>query len=100
MKRRARRKVFGRVGSMTERSLRFYKRAFKRDTHTSEAKMKFFNEELKNNLLFGLMAKTSKIAPRHARLTLMYLYIALNLFISSFMFTFGLQSYIIDDSMF
>ena len=41
--------------------------------------MSFFNEEIKNNLWIGLIAKTSKIAPRHVRLALMYLYTALHL---------------------
>jgi hypothetical protein len=34
--------------------------------------MKFFYEELKSTLLFSIMGKTSKIAPRHVRLTLWY----------------------------
>ena len=86
---RARRKVFGKVGSSCERALRFYKKTFKRDKNASEAKMKFFHAALKTNLWFGLMATTSKIAPRHVRLTLMYLYISLHLFITSFIFILG-----------
>jgi len=57
--------------------------------YTPENKMKFFNDTLKNNLWFGLMAKTSKIAPRHVRLTLMYLYISVHLIISSFIYMIG-----------
>lgn len=91
IKKRARRKVFGKAGGLCQRAKRFYKRTFKKDRESSETKMKFFNEELKNNLWFGLIAKTSKIAPRHVRLTLMYLYIATHLFISTFSFTFGYE---------
>jgi hypothetical protein len=32
----------------------------------------FLNEQIKNNLWIGLVAKTSKIAPRHVRLAMMY----------------------------
>jgi len=56
--------------------------------------MKFFNEALKTNLWFGLMATTSKIAPRHVRLTLMYLYISVHLIFTTTVFQFELANYI------
>jgi hypothetical protein len=59
--------------------------------------MVFFTEELKNNFWFGLMAKTSKIAPRHVRLTMMYLNIAIHWFVTAFMMTFGYHQILIDD---
>lgn len=52
--------------------------------------MSFFNEELKNNLWIGLIAKTSKIAPRHVRLALMYLYSSLYIIIVTAVFAFDL----------
>ncbi len=58
LKKRARRKVFGRVGTLCQRAKRYYKRTLKRDSHTSETKMKFFYEALKTNMWFGLMART------------------------------------------
>ena len=58
--------------------------------------MKFFNEELKNNFWIGLMGKTSKIAPRHARLTLMYFYISLHLTIITIVYMFDLMDSFLD----
>lgn len=57
---------------MFERAERFYRKKIKVDPLDPNAKMVFFYETLKNNMFFGLIAKTSKIAPRHVRLTLMY----------------------------
>ena len=51
--------------------------------------MKFFNEALRNNLWFGLMAKTSKIAPRHTRLTVMYLHFSLQMIAMTFTYMFA-----------
>jgi hypothetical protein len=94
LKKRARRKVFGRVGSLCERAKRYYKRTLKRDSHTSETKMKFFYEALKTNMWFGLMARTSKIAPRHVRLTMMYLYLSVHLSFTTIAYMFGYHIYI------
>lgn len=94
LKKRARRKVFGRVGSLWERAKRYYKRTLKRDSHTSETKMKFFHEALKTNMWFGLMARTSKIAPRHVRLTMMYLYISVHLSFMTIVYMFGYHIYL------
>ena len=58
--------------------------------------MKFFNEELKNNFWIGLMGKTSKIAPRHTRLTLMYFYISLHLTIITIVYMFNLMDEFLD----
>ena len=100
LRKQARKKVFGQVGGLYERANRFYKKTYKVDPTSSKTKMKFFYEELKNNLWFGLMSKTSKIAPRHVRLTLMYLYIALHLLVSCFFMTFGLNFYLDESDMF
>jgi len=94
LKKRARRKVFGRVGSLCERAKRYYKRTLKRDHHSSDTKMKFFYEALKTNMWFGLMARTSKIAPRHVRLTLMYFYISVQLIFMTVVYMFGYHLYI------
>lgn len=56
--------------------------------------MKFFYEELKNNMFFGLIAKTSKIAPRHIRLTLMYFTICIHIMILTLFMIFGVVFYI------
>lgn len=69
LKKRARGKVFGRVGSLLERA----SETFKRNGKTPDDMMEFFWLEFKSAYLFGLLSKTSKIAPRHARLTVMYL---------------------------
>jgi len=79
------------VAGLWERAHRFFKNTYAVAPDSSETKMKFFYNELKNNLWFGLMAKTSKISPRHTRVTLMYLYIALHLFISSAIYVTGIQ---------
>ncbi|CDW88093.1 neurohypophysial n-terminal domain containing protein [Stylonychia lemnae] len=96
IKRRARKRVFGRVGDVNDRALRIYKQIFKRKQYTPENKMKFFHEALRNNLWFSLMSKTSKIAPRHIRLTLMYLYISIHLTITSVVYIFGYQQIVAD----
>ncbi|CDW84379.1 neurohypophysial n-terminal domain containing protein [Stylonychia lemnae] len=91
IKKRARKKIFGRSGSTCERAKKFYKRSKKQvsEEEGSEQKMKFFNEALKNSLWLGLLSRTSKIAPRHTRLTLMYLYYALYLLLTTFGYIFG-----------
>ena len=80
-KKRARRKVFGIPGGLCDRAHRVYKQTMKHNSVNPNAKMSFFNEEIKNNLWIGLIAKTSKIAPRHVRLALMYFYTALHILI-------------------
>jgi hypothetical protein len=72
----------------------------KHNSVNPNAKMSFFNEELKNNLWIGLIAKTSKIAPRHVRLLLMYLYAALFILMYTVIFAFNLQSYISSSPIF
>lgn len=61
--------------------------------------MKFFYEEINNNLWCGLMARTSKIAPRHTRLTLLYFTTSLHLITSTAIFISGINQ-IVTDSMF
>ena len=51
--------------------------------------MKFFNEALKTSLWLSLVSKTSKISPRHTRLTLMYLYVSCHLILTSYGYMFG-----------
>ena len=89
LKKRARKKVFGRVGNICERAYRNYNEVTKIDRTSIESKKQFFMEELKNNFWFGLLSKTSKIAPRHVRLTLMYLYIATHLLVMSLFYIYG-----------
>jgi hypothetical protein len=89
-KKRARRKVFGRPGGLCDRAKRVYDITMKHNTKNPNAKMSFFNEELKNNLWIGLVAKTSKIAPRHVRLVLMYFYSSLYITLLTLIFAFGL----------
>lgn len=62
--------------------------------------MKFFYEELKNNLFLGLIAKTSKIAPRHVRLTLMYFTACLYILFTSLIMIFGVVYYVSVESVF
>ena len=62
--------------------------------------MSFINEELKNNLWIGLIAKSSKIAPRHVRLVLMYFYASLYITLLTVIFGFGLQEKIADSALF
>ncbi|CDW89849.1 neurohypophysial n-terminal domain containing protein [Stylonychia lemnae] len=90
-KKRARKRIFGRVGDVNERARRVYKDIFHHNQYTPENKMKFFNEALRSNLWFGLMAKTSKIAPRHVRLTLLYLHISIQLLVMTFSYLFAYQ---------
>jgi len=99
LKARARKIYFGRVGSLWERAHRFFKNTYSVAPDSSETKMKFFFQELKNNLWFGLLAKTSKIAPRHVRVTLWYLYIAQHLLISSLIYVIGIQRRVFPVSM-
>lgn len=87
-KKRARRKVFGVPADLCDRAHRYYSRTMKHNSTNPNAKMSFFNEELKNNLWIGLIAKTSKIAPRHVRLLLMYFYGALYITILTLVFAF------------
>eukprot|EP00347_Sterkiella_histriomuscorum_P014884 403359155 len=100
LKRKASKKVFGKVGSTSERARRFYEKTLKTKKFVNlahnEAKMKFFNQALKTNLWFGLLATTSKIAPRHIRLALMYLYISIHLLITSFAYIMGYQEMLAD----
>ena len=96
LRKRAKRKVFGRVGNLCERARRFYTRTLRHNPDSSESKMKFFNEALKTGLWFGLMARTSKISPRHTRLTLMYLYISVHLIFTTTVFQFEFQNYVQD----
>jgi hypothetical protein len=72
----------------------------KHNSVNPNAKMSFFNEELKNNLWIGLIAKTSKIAPRHVRLLLMYFYAALFILMYTVIFAFNLQTYISSSPIF
>ena len=59
--------------------------------------MNFVNETIKNNLWVGLIAKTSKIAPRHVRLALMYLYTALHATFLTLIYAFNVESYVFQD---
>ena len=77
-----------------------YERTMKEGKNDPNVKMRFFNEELKNNLWIGLIAKTSKIAPRHVRLVLMYYYASLYITILTIIFGFGIQEYITDNALF
>jgi hypothetical protein len=99
-RKRARRKVFGMPGGLCARAKRAYDITMKHNTKNPNAKMSFFNEELKNNLWIGLIAKTSKIAPRHVRLVLMYFYSSLYITLLTLIFGFGLQEYISDQALF
>jgi hypothetical protein len=51
----------------------------------------FFWIELKNFMWFSLISKTSKIAPRHARLTLMYLGLATQITTATLIYATGFQ---------
>ena len=59
--------------------------------------MNFIHETLKNNLWIGLIAKTSKIAPRHIRLAMMYLYTAMHITFLTLIYAFNLESYVLPD---
>lgn len=72
------------------RAKRFYDINMKHNKKNPNAKMSFINEELKNNLWIGLIAKTSKIAPRHVRLALMYFYASLYISLLTIIFAFGI----------
>lgn len=99
-KKRARKKVFGAPGTLCERAARFYRKTMKNNKSNPNAKMSFFNEELKNNLWIGLIAKTSKIAPRHVRLLLMYFYTALYMIFLTIIFGFQIQELISESALF
>jgi hypothetical protein len=87
-KKRARRKVFGVPAGLCDRAERMYARTMKEGKNDPNVKMRFFNEELKNNLWIGLIAKTSKIAPRHVRLALMYFYASVYIIMLTIVFGF------------
>ena len=89
-KKRARRKVFGLPAGLCDRARRYYHMTLKHNDVNPNAKMSFFNEELKNNLWIGLIAKTSKIAPRHVRLAVMYMYASLYILFLTIIFSFNL----------
>lgn len=99
-KQRARAKVFGVPAGLCDRAKRYYKDTMKHNQTNPNAKMSFFNEELKNNLWIGLIAKTSKIAPRHIRLTLMYFYASLYIILLTIIFAFQLQELISSNALF
>lgn len=99
-KQRARAKVFGMPAGMRDRAWRVYSTTMKHNKTNPNAKMSFFNEELKNNLWIGLIAKTSKIAPRHIRLTLMYFYASLYISVLTIIFAFQLQEQISSNAIF
>lgn len=87
-------------GGLCDRAKRVYDMTMKHNTKNPNAKMSFFNDELKNNLWIGLIAKTSKIAPRHVRLVLMYFYSSLYITLLTLIFGFELQEYISDQALF
>ena len=72
----------------------------KHNAENPNAKMSFFNETLKNNLWIGLIAKTSKIAPRHVRLGLMYFYSSLYIIIVTGVFAFDIQDMVTKNALF
>jgi len=73
LKQRALKKVFGRVGDVFDRA----NKLFKENGKNPDDLINFFWIDFKMNFWFGLLSKTSKIAPRHARLTVMYLGVAM-----------------------
>jgi predicted signal transduction protein with EAL and GGDEF domain len=85
---------------MKERADKFFHKTKKMNPDDEKTKMRFFYEELKNNMFFGLLSKTSKIAPRHVRLTLMYYTISLQILIITLFMIFGLEYYVTLISMF
>jgi hypothetical protein len=87
LEKRAYKKVFGKVGSLSDRA----KRVFRKNGRTPDDMMQFFWIEFKNNYWFGLMSKTSKIAPRHVRLTTMYFGISIQLFIVTSIYASGVH---------
>jgi hypothetical protein len=87
-------------GDLCSRARRFYQINMKHAAKDPNAKMKFFNEELKNNYWIGLIAKTSKIAPRHVRLAMMYFYASIYIILLTIIFGFQLQEYITDNAVF
>ena len=89
-RKRARKKVFGIPAGLCSRARRMYDNSMKHNAKNPNAKMSFFSEELKNNLWIGLIAKTSKIAPRHIRVLLMYFYSSLYIMMLTIIFAFRL----------
>ena len=78
------------MGTPTERATKFFEKTKKENPDDERTKMKFFYEELKNNMFFGLLSKTSKIAPRHVRLTLMYFAISIHFLAITLFMIFGI----------
>jgi len=93
-RKRARKKVFGIPGSLWERALRSYEAMVKYNKKNPNEKLSIFEEELKNNMWIGLIAKTSKIAPRHVRLVMMYFYAALYILELTIFYMFQGQEYL------
>ena len=87
-KKRARKKVFGVPAGLCARAKRVYDMTMKHNAKNPNAKMSFFTEQLKNNIWIGLIAKTSKIAPRHVRVLLMYFYASLYITLLTIVFAF------------
>jgi hypothetical protein len=99
-RKRARKKVFGIPAGLCDRAKRIYNTTMKHNSKNPNAKMSFFNEELKNNIWIGLIAKTSKIAPRHVRLLLMYFYASLYITALTIIFAFEIQEMISENALF
>ena len=89
-RKRARKKVFGIPGTMNERALRFYEYIEEFNQNNPIEQLSEFEEELKNNMWIGLVAKTSKLAPRHVRLVMMYFYAASYLLLMTLIYLFQL----------
>lgn len=53
--------------------------------------MEFFWVEFKTSYWFGLLSKTSKIAPRHARLTVMYTGVSIQILTVNVAYMVGIQ---------
>jgi hypothetical protein len=68
--------VFGIPGNLSERAHRYYEMIHDFNRSNPSMKINIFEEELKNNMWIGLVAKSSKISPRHVRLLMMYFYAA------------------------
>lgn len=74
----------------------FYKKANKKHNQLSDKQMQFFYEALKTSLWLGLISTTSKISPRHTRLTLLYMYISIHLTVTSIAYILGYIGVLID----
>jgi hypothetical protein len=99
-KKRARKKVFGVPAGLCARAKRIYTNTMKHNAKNPNAKMSFFHDELKNNIWIGLIAKTSKITPRHVRLLLMYFYASLYITALTIIFGFQIQEMITENALF